>query len=155
VPELAGVPALAGAGDEPPEGLAAALEEEAEELAGGLTVEAELVEVVELVLVVVVGVATLATPVVGTVSGGAPVVFAAVEDPPPPQAASALLTASTARMASVRLIGARSALGAQRLHAPTAVRAVVEVLLRELIAPVTETEILDRPGQLRHRRSER
>ncbi len=134
----AAVPELAAAGDEPPEELGAAPEETGG-LADALAAGVELVEVVEGVLVVVVDGTAVAAPVVGTVNGGAPVVLAEVVEPPPPQAASAVLTTSKARVAIERLISAGRALGAERLHAPAAVRAVVEILLCELVTPVAET----------------
>ena len=111
-----------------------------------------LVVVVEVVVVGVAG--ALATVAAGTVRGGAPEVSAAVE-PPPPQAASVPESASAAHSGASLLVTARplrsrrEPLGLKRLHPPAAVRAVVQVLLRELIAPVAEPQVLDRPRQIR------
>ena len=94
-----------------------------DELAKEALTDAEVVVDADLV-VVAAGGGALATPVVGTVSGGAPEVFADDEDPPP-QAESPMLTTSNARMTRERLISAERASGAQGLHAPAAMRTVV------------------------------
>ena len=96
---------------------------------------------------------------VGTVSGGAPVVSAEFDVPPQAArpsastspAASAATNATSRDLLSVT--ATRSA--AERLHSPTAVRAVVQVLLGELVAPVAESQVLHRPRQLRRRGRER
>ncbi len=114
----------AGVADEPPVAGALAVDGE-DELAEGSLTEAEVVEVVVAALVVVVaGGGALATPVVGTVSGGAPAVFVADGDPLP-QADRPRLATSRVRMTIERLIVAERALGAQGLHTPAAVGAVV------------------------------
>jgi hypothetical protein len=132
----------------------------------------ELVDELVLVLLLVVEEATPAEePEVGTVNGGAPDV-SLVLDPPPPQAltprastaetaiaerALGLLIADRAldlRMTGV-LMPTRRASGAERLHAPAAVRAVVEILLRELVAPIAKPQVLDRPRQLGPGRGQR
>jgi hypothetical protein len=144
-PELA--PALP-----PPE------EAELDELLNGELLDVVLVVVVDVVVVVVGGV--LATVEVGTVSGGALDVSAAVV-PPPPQPASTAESASGAQTSESFLITARllqcrlEPSGLKRLHPPAAVRAVVQVLLGVLVAPVAEAEVLDRPGQLGERGGER
>jgi hypothetical protein len=101
-----------------------------------------------------------ATVEVGTVSGGAPEVSPAVEEPPP-QAASAPESATGAHNRASLLLTARldrfrrAPSGLKRLHSPAAVRAVVQVLLRELVAPVAEPQVSDRPGQVRRRGGQR
>jgi hypothetical protein len=124
---VAGALGAAGLADEPP--VAAALVSDDDELAEESLTEAEVVDVVVAALVVVDAAGgALATPVVGTVSGGAPAV--SVDDGEPlPQADRPIPTTSRARMTIKRLISAETALGAQGLHTPAAVRAVVQVLL--------------------------
>jgi hypothetical protein len=99
---------------------------------------------------------------VGTVRGGAPAV--SVVAVPPPQAASVAHTPTPAISAAMRpsglLLGTAErrvtteTSDFERLHAPPAVRAVVEVLLAELVAPVAEAKVLDGPGKLGQRRGE-
>jgi hypothetical protein len=114
----------AGEADEPPVA-AAPVSDEEDELDDGSLTDAEAVDVVVAAFVVVaVEGAALATPVVGTVNGGAPAVLVVAGDPPP-QADRPVPTTSRARMTIERLIVAERALGAQGLHAPAAVRAVV------------------------------
>ena len=113
----------AGEADEPP--VAAALVSDEEEPADGSLTDAEAVDVVVAAFVVVTAEgAALATPVVGTVNGGAPAVLVVAGDPPP-HADRPVPRTSRARMTMERLIVAERALGAQGLHAPAAVRAVV------------------------------
>jgi hypothetical protein len=118
--------------------------------------EDELVGVVLVVVVEVVvveGEGVFATVEVGTVSGGAPEVSAAVVAPPP-QAASVPESASAAHSRASFLItdrlfpSWREPSARKRLHPPAAGRAVVQVLLRQLVTPVAEPQVLDRPGQL-------
>jgi hypothetical protein len=113
----------AGVADEPPVAGALGVDGE-DELAEGSVTEADVVEVVVAALVVVAGGDALATPVVGTVSGGAPTVFV-VDGDPLPQADRPTLATSRVRMTIERLIVAERALGAQGLHTPAAVGAVV------------------------------
>jgi hypothetical protein len=123
----------------------------------------EVVVVVEALVVVAV-----VLPPSGTVSGGTPLVSAAELEPPPPQAArpaeSATPHASAATSAVTRRtepdagkrveVDIGTASGAERLHPSAAYRTVVQILLSELIAPVAEPEVLDRPRELRGRWSE-
>jgi hypothetical protein len=93
---------------------------------------------------------------VGTVNGGAPAVSVVVD--PPPQAARAAQALTPAATVAIRpnrpLLSTterRVTTGTsdlERLHASPAVRAVIEVLLAELVAPVAETKVLNGPGQL-------
>jgi hypothetical protein len=147
------VPEEAGADDEL-EPWDAAEEDEPFEAAELLVVLVLVVDVVEVVGGVEAAVA------VGTVSGGAPEV-SVVAEPPPPHAArpthtdtAASALASLKPMDTSRRRGTTGDSDFERLHAPATVGAVVEVLLAELIAPVAEAEVLDRPGQFRLRRGE-
>ena len=124
--------------------------------------EVVVVSVVAVVapLVVVAGEALIVC--VGTVRGGAPAV--SVVAVPPPHAASVAHALTPAMSAAIRpsgfLLGTAErrvtteTSDVERLHAPPAVRAVVEVLLAELVAPVAEAKVLDGPGQLGRRRGE-
>ena len=117
----------------------------------------EVVVVVVEVLEVVDAGCCETTVAVGTVRGGAPAVSVAGEVPPhaarPTQIARAAPTRTTGpgrrTRAAARRRGTARASEVERLHAPSAVRAVVEVLLAELVAPVAEAKVLDRPGELR------
>jgi plastocyanin len=155
------VPVAAGVVAVPPEPPSVAVVGVVPALTPALVAVVDVVEVVELVELEVVVVAEAATPgaPVGTVNGGAPCVFNVVV-PPPPQALTptAMMIAAVTTVA-VLSIGARTmiflgpeASGAKRFHAPAAVRAVVEVLLRELVTPIAKAEVLDRPRELRGRR---
>lgn len=114
------------------------------------------VDVVFVVDVLVVPVDTGALiGAVGTVSGGAPDVSVAA-DPLPHAAMAAATAAPAASAASVRVArrvaGRRGTISTsdffERFHPPAAMRAVVEILLAMLVAPVAETKVLDRPRQL-------
>jgi hypothetical protein len=124
-----------------------------------------VVLVVEVAEVVDVLGLTLAVAPPGTVSDGVGVVSAEVLAPPPPQPASAAARATPApsadshrRLTIIRALSRESSLSpprclpgrsvAQRLHPPAAMRAVVEILWLELVAPVAEAQILDRPGEV-------
>jgi hypothetical protein len=97
-------------------------------------------------------------PEPGTVNVGAPDV--SVDEPLLPQAARGRVSASMARQLTServrRTIPVSSSVDDfERIHPPPAVRAVVQIFLRELVAPVAKTEVLDRPGQLGRGRSQR
>ena len=73
----------------------------------------------------------------------------------PPQAASATALRVPPSNASDREPCAIDSRPEERTHATPAGRAVVEVALRELLAPRAEAKVFDRPGKLRSRRRER
>jgi hypothetical protein len=120
-----------------------------------LTPAAELVVVLvveELVEELAAAAAAALAAEVGTVNAGAPAVSVVPE--PPPQAARQSVVISAPTVAAGRSLLApafTTASGAEWLHAPAAVRAVVEILLGELIAPVAEAQVLHRPRELRER----
>src|SRR5258708_23404852 len=117
--------------------------------------------VVLVVGVVVVGVtAALAAVEVGTVNAGAPEALTEVEPPPPQPAIAAATTSDQAPSVSslfrrVRCPSTPRASAPEGFHPPAAVRAVVQVLLTQLIAPVAESEVLNRPRELRAGRRQR
>jgi hypothetical protein len=159
--ELPPLPDVPEEPDEPDDELAPPVEADAE---GEEPLEDE-VEVVLVVVVVEPVVLAGATVIVcvGTVNGGAPDVSVAAE--PLPHAASAAHAPTPATTVTIRPSGPllRTAerrvttkiSDVERLHAPPAVRAVVEVLLAELVTPVAEAKVLDGPGQLGRRWGER
>jgi plastocyanin len=153
----------------PDAGVDAADVDVVDEEAGGATVagvlavtdalDDELVSVVDVVVVVEVlpdppPTMSAVADAAGTVSEGAPVLRPAFE-PPPPHAESPAASAIPAATPAILPVADIRNSGAERLHAPAAVRAVVQILLRELIAPVAEPEVLDRPGQLGNARGQR
>jgi hypothetical protein len=116
--------------------------------------------VVVVFVVVVVDVDTVGGALfVGTVSVGEPAVFAWVELPPqaetPTASAMPAEKAATELARLVRRVDTSRASRPERVHATPAVRAIVQILLGELVAPIAEAEILDRPRELRRRRGQR
>jgi hypothetical protein len=116
------------------------------------------VSVVPVLVVVEVEVVPAGTVLVGTVSVGAPAVSACGE--PPPQAETPTAMATPADRAATELVmRARREVttktsASERIHPTSAMGAVVQVFLSELVAPIAEAEVLDRPGKLRRRRSQ-
>ncbi len=103
---VAGVPAEEGELAAPPlDGVAEADEDAEDGVAAALEELVSVVDVVEDAVVFVEGVGRLATPVVGTVNGGAPLVFADGLELPP-QAETQAAMKSTARTAMQRLMSA-------------------------------------------------
>jgi hypothetical protein len=90
---------------------------------------------------------------VGMVRVGAPEVSAVLE-PPPPQAETPTASATPAeRAASELAMRARREVttrtsGPERVHPASAVRAIVQILLSELVTPIAEAQVLHRPWQL-------
>jgi hypothetical protein len=141
------VPVEVPAEEEPEEAPVPELPDEAED-------EPEPVAPVLVVEVAVVDELTVGGALfVGTVRVGAPVVLATVE--PPPQAETPTASAKPADRAAIELaMRARRdvttpALAPEGVHSPPAMWAIVQVLLRELVAPIAEAEVLDAPGELR------
>jgi hypothetical protein len=164
LPPLPEVPELPEEPDEPEDELP--LPEEAEaDGAEPLEDDVPVVPVVPVVavvaLVVVAGAALMVC--VGTVNGGAPDV-SVVAVPPPHAASAAHAPRPATAVAAIRASGPRLCTAerrvttetsdVERLHAPPAVRAIVQVLLAQLVAPVAEAKVLDGPGQLGRRRGE-
>ena len=157
-PVVPAAPPPEGVVPAPPEGVVPVLPEGVVPVLpeGVVPVPAEVVD--ELLFDVVVDelitAALLLAPEVGTVKPGAPAVLV-VPEPPLPQAvrqraavamaAPALAADRWARRFISRIVRAS---GAEWLHPPAAVGAIVEVLRSELIAPIAEAEVLHRPRQL-------
>jgi hypothetical protein len=117
----------------------------------------ELLVVVELLDELFVG-GALAGAEVGTVKEGAPAVFV-LPAPPLPQADSPRIARTVPVMATVlfarKIISTGGSSAVERRHASPAVRTVVEVLLRVLVTPVTEAQVVHGPRQIRGGRRER
>ena len=110
------------------------------------------VDVVAVVAPLVMTLAAFAWPPVGTVNVGEPVVLVP-PDPELPQADTPpARPAPRARAATILVTRTRAVIdltsGRERFHAPAAMRAVVQVLLRQLVAPVAEAQIVNRPWQV-------
>jgi len=114
--------------------------------------------VVDVDFVVLEGTVAFAAAPLGTVREGAGALAPVVAALPPPQAdrptARNRALVSAARNTSGRLMSI-AASGPEWVHTPAAVRAVVHVLLCELVTPIAIAEVLDGPGQLRNRWRER
>jgi hypothetical protein len=117
--------------------------------------EPEPVEpVVLVVLVEAVDVVLGGALLVGTVRVGAPAVLAEVELPPPQAEMPTASARPAAKAASELVMRARREVtaptsGPEGVHPTSAVRAVIQVLLSELVAPVAEAQVLHRPRELR------
>jgi len=127
-----------------------------EELPLVLLDEPEPVDDAEVEVVAVVGVvealalAGVVDPPAGTVSAGAPTVSVAAVELPPPHADSPSESDAPAASAMLAAVSRprpniSNGSGAERLHPPAAIRAVVQILLSELVAPVAEPKVLNRP----------
>src|SRR5436190_12034606 len=123
--------------------------------AGGAAAPCGIVEVATVDVVAVVSAGGSSVVAVGIVRSGDVRGMSLDSSSSAPHAlnppASTMVASSAAQREAMR----RDPASGDRVHAPVAVRAVVEVALRELVAPVAEAQALDRPRQARLRRRER